>query len=539
MIKVKEHLGHLIDEAAAKLGILELGLEYDLVEASKAEFGDFTTNFAMVAAKKLGKSPRDLANELTGEILGLVSRYVERVEVAGPGFINFFCNSEWLYEEIRLAVTLGTSGYARVDVGHQQSLLLEFVSANPTGPMHVGNGWWASYGDALGRLLKFVGYQVATEYYVNDTGGQIRQLGESMLAVLEGREIPEEGYKGAYVAALARDYAGELNVMAAGKYAADEIIKMIRRSLEELGIEFDNWYSQASIEESGIVDRVVSILESAGVVEDRDGQKVFLSTRYGDTRDRFLTKANGDFTYLAGDIAYHYDKLVVRGFEHVIDIFGADHQGQVPSLLAAIQAFGCDPKRAEILIGQMVSLQQGDERVKFSKRKGNVVDLAELVEAIGASAVRLLSLQSSIDRSSVVDLEKVTTKSMDNPVYYIQYAHARMAAIDRMRSERAIAVPELAAADLNLLVHPRELDLLRIQSRLDEVIANAAQERAPYKLVGWLKDFAGAFHGFYHDCSVLGDASDVTAARLLLVRSSRVAIQISLGILGVHAPDKM
>ena len=539
MIKVKEHIEHLIREAAVNAGVGGDGVAFDLVETVKLEFGDFTTNFAMIAAKRLGRSPREIATEMRDAIGALVSRYVDRVEVAGPGFINFYCNSQWLYEEIRLAVTLGTQGYARVDVGKRSTLLLEFLSANPTGPLHLGNGWWGSYGDALGRLLRFVGYEVSTEYYVNDTGGQIRALGESLLAILEGREVPEGGYQGEYVKALAREYAGEHDVMAAGKFAADTIIKMIRLSLEELGIEFDNWYSQASIEESGAVDKVIKVLEDAGAIEEREGQKLFLSTKWGDSRDRFLTKPNGDFTYLAGDIAYHYNKLVVRGFEHVIDIFGADHQGQVPSLFAAVEAFGCDRSRLEILLGQMVSLQQGDEKVKFSKRKGNVVDLSEMVEALGSSAVRLLSLQSSVDRASVVDLEKVTAKSMDNPVYYIQYAHARMAAIERMRKERGIPESLLTNTDITLLVHPRELELLRIQSRLDEVIAMAALERAPYKIVTWLKDFAGAFHGFYHDCSILGDGPELTSARLLLVHSARVALQIALGILGVHAPDQM
>ncbi len=539
MIKVKEHIEHLIKEAAAGMGLADADIAFDLIETVKPEFGDFTTNFAMIAAKSLGRPPREIATEMREVISSLVSRYVERVDVAGPGFVNFYLNSQWLFEEIRLAVSLGTAAYAKVDVGKRSSLLLEFVSANPTGPLHVGNGWWASYGDALGRLLRFVGYEVSTEYYVNDTGGQIRQLGESMLAVIEGREIPEGGYQGEYVKSLAREYQGELDVTSAGKFAADRVIKMIRLSLEELGIEFDSWYSQASIEESGAVDKVIKVLGDAGAIEDREGQKLFLSTRWGDSRDRFLTKANGDFTYLAGDIAYHYNKLVTRGFDHLIDIFGADHQGQVASLFAGVQAFGCDPSRLEILLGQMVSLQKGDERVKFSKRKGNVVDLSELVEEIGASAVRLLSLQSSIDRATVVDLEKVTSKSMDNPVYYIQYAHARMAAIERMRLERSIAEPKLATTDLSVLVHPRELELLRIQSRLDEVISIAAIERAPYKLVTWLKDFAGAFHGFYHDCSILGDGPELTSARLLLVHSARVALQIALGIIGVHAPEQM
>ena len=266
MINVKEHISQLIAEAVRNLGWDDAGAGYDLTEAVRPEFGDFTTNFAMVASKSLGLPPRQIATDLAGAISGLTSRYVDDVEVAGPGFLNFRCSREWLYEEIRLAVTLGAASYARTNVGKGQSLLLEFVSANPTGPLHVGNGWWASYGDALGRLLRFVGYDVSTEYYVNDTGGQIRQLGESLLAVMEDREVPEGGYRGEYVKALAARYQGEKDVTAIGKFAADQIIKVIRLSLEELGIEFDNWYSQASIEESGAVDHVISVLEKRGVI---------------------------------------------------------------------------------------------------------------------------------------------------------------------------------------------------------------------------------------------------------------------------------
>lgn len=540
LLKVKQHLMGLVHEAAiaAELGDF-VKIDFEVTEAPRLGFGDFSTNFALVAAKMLSRQPREIAMQMVEKIELLGSRHVERVEVAGAGFINFFLNNEWLYEEIRLALSSGISTYAKSDVGCGSTLLLEFVSANPTGPLHVGNGWWASYGDSLGRILSFAGYRVSTEYYVNDTGGQITALGESMLALLDGVEVAEGGYQGEYLKALARSYSGAKTATEAGKFAVGEILVMIKKSLEEIGIVFDLWYSQASIEESGAVEAVIELLEQSNAVEVVDGKKVFMATRYGDTRDRYLTKDNGDFTYLAGDIAYHYNKLVIRGFDQVIDIFGADHHGQVSSLLGALSALGIDPKRLEILLGQMVSLQQGDERVKFSKRKGNVVDLGELVNSLGSSAVRLLSLQTSIDRASVIDLEKVATKSMDNPVYYIQYAHARMAAIERMRIEREIPEPTLATVDFALLEHHRELELLRVQSRLDEVIANAAIERAPYKLVNWLKDFAGAFHGFYHDCSVLGESDEITRVRLALVRSSQVAIKVALGLLGVEAPEQM
>lgn len=540
MLRIKDHLRGLVVQALGDLGVDLSTVNFDVTEPARAEFGEFATNAAMVGAKVLGTNPRDLASRLVEQILNSSSPYLKGAELAGPGFVNFRLNNSWLYEDVSAALSMGVDGYGRSDIGKGKRLLLEFVSANPTGPLHLGNGWWASYGDSLGRLLAFVNYDVSTEYYVNDTGGQIRALGESLLALAKGEAVPEGGYSGEYVSTLARGYDGDLNdVTAAGKFASDKILVMIKESLSDLGITFDTWYSQASIEESGAVGEVVELLKANGAIEIQDGKSVFMATRYGDNRDRFLTKANGDYTYLAGDIAYHYDKLVRRGFDYAIDIFGADHQGQVPSLLGAMSALGCEPSRLEILLGQMVSLQRGDEVVKFSKRKGNVVDLQEVTKEIGASAMRLLSLQTSIDRSSVVDLAVVTSKSMDNPVYYIQYAHARMAAIERMRIEREIPEPQIEDVDLSLLVHPRELELLKIQSRLDEVVSIAATERAPYKIVTWLRDFAGAFHGFYHDCSVLGDGPELTQARLCMVRGAQVAIKVALSLVGVEALERM
>ncbi|MDA8196760.1 MAG: arginine--tRNA ligase [Actinomycetota bacterium] len=537
MLEIKRHLHSVVSSAAERLGYLDLS--FDITEPARPEFGDFATNAALIGAKAASMNPRAFADTLVKEIEGAKDLNIESISVAGPGFINFKLNRKWLHDEVRLAINLGEEGYGRVDVGKGAKLLLEFVSANPTGPLHLGNGWWASYGDSLGRLLRFVNYHVSTEYYVNDTGGQIRALGSSIVALRKGEDVPEGGYSGAYVADLAKSYDGSDDVTEAGRWAAERILVFIKDSLSKLEIEFDNWYSQASIEESGLVAEVISVMEGAGVIDIIDGKKVFRATDFGDTRDRYLTKENGDFTYLAGDIAYHYNKLVMRGFDYAIDIFGADHQGQVPSLKGAMVALGVASERLEILLGQMVSLVRDDEVVKFSKRKGNVVDLGEVTDEIGSSAMRLLSLSTSIDRATTVDLESVRSKSMDNPVYYIQYAHARMAAVERMRIERGIDDPSLEKVDLGLLEHPREIELLKVMARLDETIEFAARERAPYKIVGWLKEFASAFHGFYHDCSILGATSEIAAVRILLVRSCQVALRVGLALVGVTAPEQM
>ncbi|TAN30098.1 MAG: arginine--tRNA ligase, partial [Actinomycetota bacterium] len=422
-----------------------------------------------------------------------------------------------------------------------EKVSLEFCSANPTGPLHVGNGWWASYGDALARLLRRCNYQVSTEYYVNDTGGQIRRLGESLLARRAGREVEEEGYQGDYVKVLAAQYSGSEDVVAAGTWAAEKNLATIRNSLDKLGIHFDVWFSQASIEESGVVQEILDLLDSKGLIAEEGTKRILLSTRFGDSRDRYLVKEEGDFTYLAGDIAYHYNKFVVRGFQRVIDIFGADHHGQVASLKAAMDAIGVGSEHLEILLGQMVSLQSGSDRLKFSKRKGNLIPLEELVDELGPSATRLLSLSTSIDRAASVDVEKVKAQSMDNPVYYIQYAHARMASIERVRDQRGIVMPGLDAADLSMLIHPRELALLRQITLLPEVVEEAGLERAPYKIVNWLKEFSGLFHSFYHDCYVISDSVDLelTYARLYLVAGCKIAIRVALSLLGVEAPEQM
>ena len=419
--------------------------------------------------------------------------------------------------------------------------MIEFVSANPTGPLHVGNGWWGSYGDALGRLLGRCGWSVAREYYVNDTGGQIRNLGESLLARRGGEEVPEAGYQGAYVAELAASYAGPDDVVAAGRWAAERILDHIRTTLQRMGIVFDEWYSQASIEESGAVQQTIAVLAAKGLVEEEDGAVWFRSSRMGDDRDRVLVKSNGDATYLGGDLAYHRDKFLVRGFDRVIDIFGADHHGQVKSLALGVEALGVDPSRLEVKLGQMVSLVDGGHSGRMSKRAGNFVALDELVADIGPDATRLLSLMSSLDQATTLDLDLVRQQSMENPVFYIQYAHARIASIARVQAERGIQRQPIDDTDLGLLVHDRELELLRCLEVLPDVVAEAGRDRAPHKVTAWVRQLAGAFHGFYHDCPVLapdtGEA--LTQARLWLVEAARVGLAIGLGLLGVSAPESM
>jgi arginyl-tRNA synthetase len=512
-----------------------------LERPARRQHGDWSTNFSLVTAKRAGTNSRALAEAMVEVLTADPPAHVRAMEIAGPGFINFQLEDGWLYDALGDLLDEGEDGYARPDVGHGERVQVEFISANPTGPIHVGNGWWGSYGDALARILARAGHQVSREYYVNDTGGQIRTLGESLLARRRGDEVPEGGYQGEYLSDLAEAYDGPEDVTEAGRWAAERILALIRATLESVGIFFDEWYSQASIEESGAVDETIELLAAKGLVFEEDGATWFRATELGDTRDRVLRKSNGDATYLAGDLAYHRDKFLVRGYDRVIDVFGADHHGQVASLMAGVEALGIDPSRLEVKLGQMVSLMDGDESVKMGKRAGNAISLDSLVADIGPDATRILSLMSSLDQASTFDLASVREQSVENPVFYVQMASARIGGMARKAAERGVVRVAVGEADLTLLTHDRELELIRCLEELPEVVADAAIDRAPTKVTAWVRRLASCFHGFYHDCPVLADDVDpaLMQARLWLVEASRIGLAIGLGLLGVSAPESM
>jgi arginyl-tRNA synthetase len=530
----------LSDAIVAALGTLQVPIDaalVQLVRPARPEHGDWSTNVALVAAKLAGRPPRELAAELAAALAAAGIDDLLDVEVAGPGFVNFKLASSWLHKALVEVVEQGEEGYATPAIGARERVQIEFVSANPTGPLHVGNGWLGSYGDALGRVMSRCGWDVKREYYINDTGGQIRLLGESLLARRRGEVVPDEGYQGEYVTELAGNYDGPDDVVQAGRFASDRILENIKATLARLDICFDEWYSQASIEESAQVAETIALLRQRGLVYEEDGAVWLRSTEVGDSRDRVLVKSNGDATYIAGDLAYHRDKFLVRKFDRVIDVFGADHHGQVASLKAGVAALGIDPERLEIRLGQLVSVVGG----RMSKRAGNYIKLDSLIDELGPDATRLLSLLNSVDQATTVDLELMKSQSMENPVFYVQYAHARIASIDRRRVERGIERVPIAAADLSLLVHDRELELMRCLVDLPRVVAEAAKERAPHKVTNWVRLLAGEFHGFYHDCRILAEEipPGLTQARLWLVDGVRIGLAIALGLLGVRAPDEM
>ena len=536
-MSTEERLADGIVAALASLDVPIDPLQVQLVRPARLEHGDWSTNVALVVAKAAGRAPRDIANDLAASLLAASIADVVAVEVAGPGFVNFKLAESWLHRALTDVIEAGTENYATPDLGGGERVQIEFVSANPTGPLHVGNGWLGSYGDALGRVMSRCGWDVKREYYVNDTGGQIRLLGESLLARRRGEVVPEEGYQGEYVSQLAQVYEGPEDVVAAGRFASAAILENIRATLDRLDINFDEWYSQASIEESGQVAETIEVFRERGLVYEADGAIWLRSSEFGDSRDRVLIRNNGDFTYLAGDLAYHRDKFLVRRFARVIDIFGADHHGQVASLKAGVTALGVDRDRLEIRLGQLVNLVGA----RMSKRAGNFIKLDSVIDEMGADATRLLSLLNSIDQATTLDLDLMKRQSMENPVFYVQYAHARIAAIDRKRAERGIVRLPLSEANLTLLVHDRELELIRCLVDLPHVVAEAAKDRAPHKVTNWVRLLAGEFHGFYHDCRVLSEEvpPELTQARLWLVEGVQIGLAIALALLGAGAPEAM
>ena len=534
---LRDDLTTALREAVVVLGV-EPPAEVGLERPSRREHGDWSSNIAMATAKAAGKNPRELGQAIVDQLLANPPAHVTKVDIAGPGFVNFHLAETWLHDVLLEVVGAGADRWARPDLGHGEKVQIEFVSANPTGPVHVGNGWFASYGDSLARLFERTGHDVHREYYVNDTGGQIRRLGASVLARKAGQPVPEGGYGSAFVKGIAAAYDGPTDIESAGRWAATHILEFIKLQMAQVNIRYDEWFSQASIEESEALAETIALLTEKGLVYEEDGALWLRTADHGDPREkRVLRKSNGDYTYLAGDLAYHRNKFLVRGFQRVINVWGADHQGQVPSLLAGVEALGVPRGNLEVRLGQMVAIAGG----RIGKRLGNAVDLDDVVDDIGPDVMRVLSLATSIDQAVNIDLDAVRSDSKESPVFYVQYAYARIASIGRVAAERGVERRPVGEVDVGLLVHERELEVLRTLEQLPEVIELATRERAPHKVTTWVRELADRFHGFYHDCYVMGEgvSAELTQARLWLVESARIGLAIGLDLLGVDAPERM
>ena len=523
--------------AALTASGLDAPAEIHLERPARREHGDWSSNIALVTAKAAGRNPRELAADLVAALEADPAPHVVKVEIAGPGFVNFHLDDGWLHDTLTQVVTEGTEGFARPDLGQGKKVMVEFVSANPTGPLHAGHARGAVYGDSVARLLERTGHDVSREFYVNDRGVQMQHFADSLVARKAGQEPSEEGYQGAYITEWAQEMPEDADPLEWGLARArqDQI-----DTLAGLGITFDVWFSERSMVATGAIEQALADLRERGVAYDQDGATWLRSSDYGDDKDRVLVKSDGEYTYLLPDVAYHRDKFA-RGFELVINVWGADHHGYVSRLKAAVQALGHDPDELEIVITQLVNLLKAGQPVRLSKRTGQLVTIDEIVDEVGSDSARITFLLQSMDSPQTVDLAEVASQAMENPVFYVQYAHARIASIGRKIAELGIQRAPLADVDLGLLTHERELELLRSLSELPEVVIGATLGRAPHQVTTWVRDLAGRFHGFYHDCYVVADSVDpaLTQARLWLVEAVRVGLAIGLDLLGASAPDEM
>ncbi|HAX82179.1 MAG TPA: arginine--tRNA ligase [Actinobacteria bacterium] len=511
--------------------------------------GDWSANIGLVAAKRAGRAPRQVAEAVVANLPQI--DHVERVEIAGPGFINFTLAPSWYHEVLRRAAA-GGPGHARSDAGAGERIQVEFVSSNPNGPLHIGHGRGGVIGDVLCRMLEYVGHPVSREYYYNDAGVQMDRFAASLHArYLQalGREaaVPEDGYQGEYLVAWGRELAAEHGAaFADGPDAQDRVrvwglnrsMRDIEETLQLARIPFDVWFSELDLHRDGRVAEAIEVLRSRGYVYEAEGATWFRTTDFGDEKDRVLVKSDGEYTYIAPDVAYHHDKFS-RGFDRVINIWGADHHGYIPRMKAAVAGLGYDPDRLEILITQTVNLTRAGEPVRMSTRAGEFVTFREVLEEVGTDATRYFLSAYSPDTAMTFDFEAAKAQSMDNPVYYLQYAHARMCSLERFAGEQGVVRLPLAEVDLAVLTHPAEAELLRQIDRLGEEVAEAAQRRAPHGLTGFGQEFAAAFHRFYTDCRIVTDDPAVTQARLWLVEAAKSVIRAILDLLALTAPETM
>jgi len=510
------------------------------------EHGDYATNLALQVAKKVGVNPRELAGWLAAALAD--AEGIASAELAGPGFVNLRIETAAQGALVADIMAAGT-GYGHSGLLAGRSINLEFVSANPTGPIHIGGTRWAAVGDALGRLLATQGAQVLREYYFNDHGAQIDRFVSSLIAAAKGEQAPEDGYAGAYIADIAAQVLAKApNAMdlpdseqreTFREIGVDLMFNHIKSSLHEFGTDFDVYTHEDSMHSSGRVDQAIAQLRANGAIYEKDGATWLRTTEFGDDKDRVVIKSDGQPAYIAGDLAYYLDKRQ-RGFDLCIYMLGADHHGYIARLKAAAAALGDDPDTVEVLIGQMVNLVRDGQPVRMSKRAGTVITLDDLVEAIGVDAARYALIRSSVDTPIDIDLALWSSASSENPVYYVQYAHARLCALARNAADLGL---QADTAHLDLLSHDKEGTLIRNLGEFPRVLQAAANLREPHRVCRYLEDLAGDYHRFYDSCRVLpqGDeeAGELHGARLALCEATRQVIANGLGILGVTAPERM
>lgn len=574
---LRESLEELFNQAiaaAADSGALNLeelpspGLE----RPRDASNGDWASTVAMRCAKAAKMPPRDVASIIIDNLPAGADKVIASTEIAGPGFINIRLTDSVLQDVVRVARDEGAD-FGRGEVAGGKRINLEYVSANPTGPLHVGHGRWATLGDAIGRVMRHAGYDVYEEFYVNDHGSQMDVFGNSVAVrymQLLGHDVKmsEKCYGGAYVVDIAQQiidrdgnaYEGMSDKERADAFREIAYVQMLedqKAILTRYGTTFDRWFSERTLYETAdgdkcAVDRALDVMREKGYVHEKDGATWFRSTAFGDEKDRVLIKENGELTYFTSDVAYHYDKLM-RGFDHLIDLWGADHHGYIKRCEAMMAAWGY-PDALEVVLGQLVNLFRDGEAVRMSKRTGEMVTFEELVDEVGVDATRFTMLSRSPDQPIDFDIEEAKKQDSSNPVYYVQYAHARICSIlrkaaDEQLVERHLAgdvsMDELAFAvapsdcDLSALSHPAELALIRKIADFGELVALAARDRAPFRLTHYAQELASLYHGFYTECRVITDDAATTQARLALCDATRIVIALTLSLMGISAPERM
>jgi arginyl-tRNA synthetase len=543
----------------------------------RPEWGDLASTVAMSLAASEQRAPHDIAQIIINN-LAQQEQIFERVEIVRPGFLNLTVKPVVWHDVLREIETQG-SAYGRAEIGQRRRVLVEYVSANPTGPLHVGHGRGAAVGQAVANMLKAIGYDVVSEYYINDAGRQMKLLGASVYARYEELsnrpgEFPSEGYRGAYITAVAERVKQQLGPELAGRaapeveercraFAYQELLDLIRRDLKSFGIEFESWFSEASLVNSGAVQRVLDELKSKGFLLEQEGAWWFRSSAFGDEKDRVVQKQDGEYTYLASDIAYHQDKLR-RAYDLLIDVWGADHHGYIPRMQAVVQAYGYSRDRLQVVLVQMVNLLRGGKKVEMSKRAGEFITMREVIDEVGADAAKFFFLMRDSDSHLDFDLDLAKQRSSDNPVYYVQYAHARIASLWRVAAARGIACPLPSGTELTLLTDPDELGLIRKLSAYPSVLQASAMAYEPHRMTYYLQQLAGLLHTFYNKHRILPPAADRdltavtpeglapgeglqkevvtperTAARLALMSGVQQVLKNGLAVLGISAPEQM
>lgn len=553
-----DHINRLVAEAVADAAVAAGLVSREELPAITLEVpkdkshGDLATNAAMQLTRIAKKNPRQIAEAIL-EHLDTAKASIEKAEIAGPGFINFTLNKSYLYPVVALVHEQGER-YGRVDIGQGRKVQVEFVSANPTGSLHLGHARGAAVGDALCNVLDYAGYEVTREYYINDAGNQVVNLCKSLEArylqeLGQEAEMPEDGYHGEDIKGFAKELVAEkgdsLLAMNPGERTAffrqfglEKELDKIKRDLNRFRVHFDEWFSETSLYEDGLVEKSLEELKAKGEAYEKDGAVWLRTTDYGDDKDRVLVKNDGTYTYLTPDIAYHRNKYE-RGYDRIINIWGADHHGYIPRMKAAMEALGNDPEKLTVLIAQMVSLFQNGEKVKMSKRTGKAVTMEDLMDEVGVDAIRYFFTMRSMDSHLDFDMDLAVSTSNENPVFYVQYAHARICSVFRQAEEQGIALLPLSEVNLGVLTAEHEYDILRKIGELPQEVSVAAENYAPHRIIRYVYELASLFHSYYKAQRVITEDAEQTQARLALLGAVRTVIANVLRLVGVSAPERM